>query len=78
MSDYSDECIECLVPVRARQEGVQCDGCGRGQHKKFNSGISRADYWTPVKSGIFIDWNCKSCIFPDEPTFTPVLKVLKI
>ncbi|KAK3856797.1 hypothetical protein Pcinc_036901 [Petrolisthes cinctipes] len=27
MVDCTDECIQCLVPVRARQEGLQCDMC---------------------------------------------------
>lgn len=61
MADCSDHCIRCGVPVRARQEGLQCDGCGRWQHRKCDSGISRVDYWTALKSGITIDWSCDLC-----------------
>ncbi|KAK8395798.1 hypothetical protein O3P69_005719 [Scylla paramamosain] len=71
MVDCTDECIQCLVPVRARQ-GLQCDMCGRWQHRKCNTGVSRADYWAAVKSGISIDWNCNTCTFTDEPTSHPV------
>ena len=72
MTDCSDECIQYLIPVRARQEDVQCDRCGRWQHKKCNSGVSYADYWTPVKSSTSIDWSCNSCTFADKPTSPPV------
>ena len=57
----SDHCILCGVPVQARQEGQQCDGCGRWQHRKCNTGISQVDYWTAMKSGINIDWSCNLC-----------------
>ncbi|XP_068231288.1 uncharacterized protein [Palaemon carinicauda] len=72
MVDCTDDCIQCLVPVRARQEGLQCDMCGRWQHRKCNTGVSRADYWAAVKSGNSIDWNCNTCTFTDEPTSHPV------
>ena len=29
----SVECIACQNPVRARQQGLQCDGCLRWQHR---------------------------------------------
>lgn len=72
MVDCTVACIQCLVPVRARQEGLLCDMCGRWQHRKCNTGVSRADYWAAVKSGISIDWKCNTCTFTDEPTSHPV------
>ncbi|KAK3858804.1 hypothetical protein Pcinc_035028 [Petrolisthes cinctipes] len=40
--------------------------------RKCNTGISGADYWTAVISGISIDWNCNTCTYTDEPTSHPV------
>lgn len=61
MADCPDHCILCGFPVRARQEGLQCDGCCRWQHRKCDTGVSRVDYWTAVRSGITIDWSCTLC-----------------
>ena len=67
MADCAHTCIQCHVPVRARQERLQCDGCGRWQHRKCQTGISRVDYWTAVKSNISIDWHCEFCNSNDVP-----------
>ena len=31
-------CIDCDEPVRPRQQGVQCDGCFRWNHRVCNTG----------------------------------------
>ena len=37
-------CIECNLEVRARQQAVQCDDCGKWQHRKCNSGVDQLTY----------------------------------
>ena len=56
-----DRCIRCKEPVRARQEGLLCDGCERWQHRTCDSRITRAEYRTSVKCGRDIDWRCVDC-----------------
>ena len=35
---FSDKCITCHEPVRPRQEGIQCDGCGYWNHRTCGTG----------------------------------------
>ena len=56
-----DRCAECFLPVRPRQEGLQCDGCFTWQHRTCKTGISQRQYREAVKSGKDIDWRCKYC-----------------
>ena len=56
-----DQCAECYMPVRPRQEGLQCDGCFMWQHRTCKTGISQSEYREAVKSGQDIDWRCKYC-----------------
>ena len=50
-----DLCTSCSNPVRPRQEGLQCDGCNRWQHRTCHTGISRETYRAAVQSGQTID-----------------------
>ena len=71
-----DLCAECYMPVRPRQEGLQCDGCFTWQHRTCKTGISQHEYREAVKSGQDIDWRCKYCTYTsergteDEPSFS--------
>ena len=56
-----DRCAECYMPVRPRQEGLQCDGCFTWQHRTCNTGISQREYREAVWLGVDIDWRCKYC-----------------
>ncbi|XP_068717576.1 uncharacterized protein [Montipora capricornis] len=55
-------CNVCNFAVRPRQEGLQCDGCYRWQHRTCDTGISRAQYRAAVRSGEGIDWSCQVCM----------------
>ena len=44
-------CIRYKEPVRARQEGIQCDGWDRWQHRTCDSGISQQQYRNAVRNG---------------------------
>ena len=46
----SDNCIQCSSVVRARQEALQCDGCGLWQHRTCGTGIDRATYRAAVQT----------------------------
>ena len=59
-----DLCMSCSNPVRPRQEGLQCDGCNRWQHRTCHTGISRETYRAAVQSGQTIDWFCDQCNQP--------------
>ena len=56
-----DLCIFCTLPVRARQEGLQCDDCQQWQHRKCQTGISQQEYRVAVQTGQPIDWRCAPC-----------------
>ena len=56
-----DCCIDCNKPVRPRQEGLQCDGCEKWQHRKCNTGISQHAYREAVRIGGEIAWRCTFC-----------------
>ena len=43
----------CNFSVRPRQEGLQCEGCYRWQHRTCDTGISRAQYRAAVQSGVW-------------------------
>ena len=62
-SVISTKCISCKQPVRARQEGLQCDGCLRWQHRKCSTGVYQSDYHDTVKNVTSIDWRCSTCDF---------------
>ena len=61
MSTEADRCAECYLPVRPRQEGLQCDGCFTWQHRTCKTGILQREYREAVKEGRDIDWRCKFC-----------------
>ena len=65
-----DLCIYCTFPVRPRQEGLQCDGCSRWQHRTCHTGISQSQYRAAVQAEEPIDWSCDLCknamTTPDE------------
>ena len=58
----SSKCISCKKLVRARQQGLQCDGCNRWQHRVCGTGISLADYREAVQTDSPIDWRCAECM----------------
>ncbi|XP_078363743.1 uncharacterized protein LOC144647949 [Oculina patagonica] len=62
MASVSDDCIFCKEPVRERQQGVQCDGCSKWNHRTCNTGISQEAYRTAVREGADITWCCASCL----------------
>ena len=61
-----DLCAECYMPVRPRQEGLQCDGCFTWQHRTCKTGISQREYRKAVKSGEDINWRCKYCMLTND------------
>ncbi|XP_066030201.1 uncharacterized protein [Pocillopora verrucosa] len=68
----NDNCITCKQPVRPRQEGLQCDGCQKWNHRTCNTGISRQAYRAAVQTGTEVEWHCDSCAvewssLPGEP-----------
>ena len=58
----SSKCISCKKLIRARQQGLQCDGCNRWQHRVCGTGISLADYREAVQTDSPIDWRCAECM----------------
>ena len=54
-------CITCKEPVRPRQQGLQCDGCFRWNHRVCNTGISLEVYRAAVREGAEIEWQCEFC-----------------
>ena len=61
LDDSMDLCIFCTFPVRARQEGLQCDDCQQWQHRMCQTGISQQEYRVAVQTGQPIDWRCAPC-----------------
>ena len=57
-----DICYVCNFSFRPRQEGLQCDGCYRWQHRTCDTRIPRAQYRAAVQSGEGIDWSCQVCM----------------
>ena len=41
MASLSDNCILCKEAVRERQQGVQCDGCLKWNHRTCDTGKFR-------------------------------------
>ena len=71
--NMSAECIACQNPVRAREQGLQCEGCRfRWQHCTCGTGISQCDYSFAVQTGASIDWRCVTCLFMSLSESTPV------
>ncbi|KAL9954405.1 hypothetical protein ACROYT_G041939 [Oculina patagonica] len=61
--------LNCIVwdePVRPRQQGIQCDGCFRWNHRICNTGISQEVYRAAVRDGTEIDWQCAVCTHADS------------
>lgn len=54
----ADNCIHCQHPVRAKQQGIQCDGCLKWNHRTCNTGISQQQYRAAVRAGAEILWFC--------------------
>ena len=54
-------CISCNLEVTYRQEGLQCSGCDRWQHRRCGTGITRNQYREANRTGGFIDWDCEEC-----------------
>ena len=63
-------CIFCKQPVRTHQEGLQCDGSLRWQHRTCDTGISQSQYRDAVKTGASIDWHCLTCDIPQAESTT--------
>ena len=61
-----DLCAECYMPVRPRQEGLQCDDCFTWQHRTCETGISQRKYRETVRLGQDIDWCCKYCTYTSD------------
>ena len=62
-------CIHCGKHVTARQQGLQCEPCGRWIHRICGTGISQEVYRQAVREERIIDWYCTSCrsdIFPNQ------------
>lgn len=57
----ADNCIHCQHPVRAKQQGNQCDGCLKWNHRTCNTGISQQQYRAAVRAGAEILWFCPPC-----------------
>ena len=57
----ADNCIHCQHPVRAKQQGIQCDGCLKWNHRTCNTGISQQQYRAAVRAGAEILWFCPPC-----------------
>jgi len=70
--NMSAECIGCQNPVRVRQQGLQCYGCFRWQHRTCGTGISQCDYRFAVQTGASIDWRCVTCLPLSLSESTPV------
>ena len=68
----STECIACQNPVRVRQQGLQCNGCFRWQHRTCGTGISQCDYRFAVQTGASIDWRCVTCLSLSLSESTPI------
>ena len=66
-----DLCIYCAFPVRPRQEGLQCDGCSRWQHRTCHTGISQSQYRAAVQAEEPIDWSCDLCMNATPATTAP-------
>ncbi len=54
-------CIACERPVTNRQQGLECDGCQRWQHRTCGTGITQAEYRAAARAGREIDWRCATC-----------------
>ena len=57
----ADNCIHCQHPVRAKQQGIQCDGCLKWNHRTCNTGISQQQYRAAVRESAEIVWFCPPC-----------------
>ena len=55
------QCIECMKDISSRQQGLQCDGCSKWQHRTCNSGVSQDAYRQAIRLGTPLCWTCASC-----------------
>lgn len=69
-SRMADNCIQCQQPVTAKQQGIQCDGCFKWNHRTCNTGKWKLPYCTSFyysrgsEQPIFARWNrCAAYIF---------------
>ena len=51
----------CQHPVRAKQQGIQCDRCLKWNHRTCNTGTSQQQYRAAVRVGAEILWFCPPC-----------------
>ena len=57
----SELCIQCGKPVTPRQQGLQCEPCGRWIHRICGTGVSQDVYRQAVREERNNDWYCTSC-----------------
>lgn len=53
--------VSCSEFVTTCQEALLCDGCGRWQHQRCGTGITRETYRRAVREGVEIPWKCLFC-----------------
>ena len=57
----SSYCIFCTNEVTSCEEALLCDGCNRWQHRCCETGITRDQFRSAVRSGIEVIWRCLYC-----------------
>ena len=48
------------MPLRDRQQGIQCDSCENWQHRTYDTGITQQQYKLAVRGNIELDWRCEN------------------
>lgn len=56
-----NNCTKCLNVVSWRHHALECDGCGKWQHLKCDTGVSREEYRQAVIDGTDLAWMCMIC-----------------
>jgi len=59
-------CIKCLKNVTRRMHAVSCDGCGRWQHRKCDTGITSEQYRLMSSGQLTMEWSCGDCNVDSE------------
>ena len=67
-------CLSCSQEVTSRQEALLCDGCDKWQHRRCQTGITRVEYRTAVRSGLEVIWRCLYC----SDTSTPIAESTRL
>jgi ribosomal protein L32 len=62
MTDKKYLCRVCYRPVKARQQAVECDGCGEWVHRHRCTTITAETYTSAVKAGKDIPYICPKCM----------------